>query len=459
MEKRNGVLYGVSVGPGDPELMTLKAVRCLEKCPVIAAPQTAGGRMLALDIARGAVGLDGKTILPLRFAMSRDPEMLRASHEEAARAVKEYLDAGQDVAMLNLGDVSVYATFGYLQEILEAEGYKTGTSRGRGTGRTGDEGADEIGPSAAGDAGRTGRRRASGPQCDGLQLRPAGRGGLARPVCLRCQPSGGLFCNDLSKGRVTDMVHFVGAGPGAPDLITRRGAALLADADCIIYAGSLVNPALLGLAKPGCAIYNSAEMTLEQVLDTIRAAEQAGGTTVRLHTGDPCLYGAIREQMDALDADGIPYDDTPGVSSFCGAAAALCAEYTLPNVSQTVIITRMEGRTPVPEAEQLAKLAAHGATMVIFLSIGLVDKVQQALLSSGGYRSDTPAAVVYKATWPEQKVVRCTVSTLAEETRKNGITKTALIVVGDFLGRDYDRSKLYDPAFTTEFRQGTEAGK
>ncbi len=255
------------------------------------------------------------------------------------------------------------------------------------------------------------------------------------------------------------MVHFVGAGPGAPDLITRRGAALLADADCIIYAGSLVNPALLGLAKPGCAIYNSAEMTLEQVLDTIRATEQAGGTTVRLHTGDPCLYGAIREQMDALDADGIPYDDTPGVSSFCGAAAALCAEYTLPNVSQTVIITRMEGRTPVPEAEQLAKLAAHGATMVIFLSIGLVDKVQQALLSSGGYRSDTPAAVVYKATWPEQKVVRCTVSTLAEETRKNGITKTALIVVGDFLGRDYDRSKLYDPAFTTEFRQGTEEGK
>ena len=163
--------------------------------------------------------------------------------------------------------------------------------------------------------------------------------------------------------------------------------------------------------------------------------------------------------VSTADADGIPYDDTPGVSSFCGAAAALCAEYTLPNVSQTVIITRMEGRTPVPEAEQLAKLAAHGATMVIFLSIGLVDKVQQALLSSGGYRSDTPAAVVYKATWPEQKVVRCTVSTLAEETRKNGITKTALIVVGDFLGRDYDRSKLYDPAFTTEFRQGTEAGK
>ena len=252
------------------------------------------------------------------------------------------------------------------------------------------------------------------------------------------------------------MVHFVGAGPGAPDLITRRGAALLADADCIIYAGSLVNPALLGLAKSGCAIYNSAEMTLEQVLDTIRAAEKAGGTTVRLHTGDPCLYGAIREQMDALDADGIPYDDTPGVSSFCGAAAALCAEYTLPNVSQTVIITRMEGRTPVPERETLARLASHGATMVIFLSIGLVDKVQEALLQ-GAYTPGTPAAVVYKATWPEEKIVRCSVGTLAESVHAAGITKTALIVVGDFLGTRYERSRLYDPAFTTEFRKGADA--
>lgn len=255
------------------------------------------------------------------------------------------------------------------------------------------------------------------------------------------------------------MVHFVGAGPGGPDLITLRGAELLGRADCVVYAGSLVNPALLGLVRESVPVYNSAQMTLEQVLEVLEETHRRGGDTVRLHTGDPCLYGAIREQMDALDADGISYDDTPGVSSFCGAAAALCAEYTLPNVSQTVIITRMEGRTPVPEAEQLEKLAAHGATMVIFLSIGLVDKVQQALLESGGYRPGTPAAVVYKATWPEQKVVRCTVSTLAEETRKNGITKTALIVVGDFLGENYERSKLYDPAFTTEFRQGTEAGQ
>ena len=249
------------------------------------------------------------------------------------------------------------------------------------------------------------------------------------------------------------MVHFVGAGPGAPDLITQRGAALLQKADSIIYAGSLVNPALLGLAKPECAIYNSAEMTLEQVLETIKSNEAAHKTTVRLHTGDPCLYGAVREQMDALDAWGIAYDDTPGVSSFCGAAAALNAEYTLPGISQTVIITRMEGRTPVPAREKLAALAAHGATMVIFLSMAWVDKVQAALLQ-GAYTEGTPAAVVYKATWPEEKIIRCTVGTLQQSARAAGITKTALIVVGDFLSAEYERSKLYDPTFTTGYRKG-----
>ena len=251
------------------------------------------------------------------------------------------------------------------------------------------------------------------------------------------------------------MVHFVGAGPGAPDLITRRGAALLQTADCIIYAGSLVNPALLGLAGPDCAIYNSAEMTLEQVLDVMHRMENASKTTVRLHTGDPCLYGAIREQMDALDADGICYDDTPGVSSFCGAAAALNAEYTLPTVSQTVIITRMEGRTPVPERERLASLAAHGATMVIFLSAGQLERLSARLIE-GGYAPETPAAIVYKATWPDEKVVRTTVGGLAEAGAREGITKTALITVGGFLGDSYERSKLYDPAFTTGFREATK---
>ena len=251
------------------------------------------------------------------------------------------------------------------------------------------------------------------------------------------------------------MVHFVGAGPGAPDLITLRGAELLKKTDVVIYAGSLVNPALLGLAKEGCAVCNSAEMTLEQVLDVMKDAQEKKLDLVRLHTGDPCLYGAIREQMDALDALGIPWDDTPGVSSFCGAAAALGAEYTLPGVSQTVIITRMAGRTPVPEGESLEKLASHGASMAIFLSAGMQEQVQAALLAGGAYGEDTPAAIVYKATWPEEKIVRCTVGTLAAAGDAAGIWKTAIILVGGFLGRSYERSKLYDPEFTTEFRQGT----
>lgn len=252
------------------------------------------------------------------------------------------------------------------------------------------------------------------------------------------------------------MIHFVGAGPGAPDLITVRGADLLRRADCVIYAGSLVNPALLGLTKPGCAIYNSAELTLEQVLDRMREQEANHRMTVRLHTGDPCLYGAVREQMDLLDRENIPYESVPGVSSFCGAASALDAEYTLPGVSQSVIITRLAGRTPVPERESLAALAAHGATMVIFLSAGMLPGVQQALLQGGAYTETTPAALVYKATWPEEKVVRCTVGTLAACGQENGISRTALVLVGDFLGSRYDRSRLYDPTFTTGYRKGTD---
>ena len=251
------------------------------------------------------------------------------------------------------------------------------------------------------------------------------------------------------------MVHFVGAGPGAPDLLTLRGAALLERAGCIIYAGSLVNPALLARAKDGCVLYNSAEMTLEEVLAAIQKAETAGADTVRLHTGDPCVYGAVKEQMDALDALGIPWDDTPGVSSFCGAAAALGAEYTLPGVSQSVIITRLAGRTPVPERESLAALASHGASMVIFLSAGMLDRVQAELLAGGAYAPSTPAALVYKASWPEERLARCTVGSLAAAGEEHGIRATALVLVGDFLSPGgYERSKLYDPAFTTGWRQG-----
>ena len=251
------------------------------------------------------------------------------------------------------------------------------------------------------------------------------------------------------------MVHFVGAGCGAPDLITVRGARLLSEADVIIYAGSLVNPELLKYAKAGCAIHDSAYLTLEQVIAIVREAEAAGKTTVRLHTGDSSIYGAVREQFDELEKLGIEYDVCPGVSAFCGAAASLKAEYTLPDVSQTLIITRMEGRTPVPQREKIRSLAAHGATMVLFLSTGLLEGLQAELMA-GGYAPETPAAIVYKASWPEEKQFRCRLCDLAETARQNHITKTALILVGGFLGDAYERSKLYDPGFTTEFREAEQ---
>ena len=222
----------------------------------------------------------------------------------------------------------------------------------------------------------------------------------------------------------------------------------------IIYAGSLVNPELLNYAKESCEVFNSAEMTLDEVIEQMIKAEKEEKMTVRLHTGDSSIYGAIREQMDRLDDEGIEYDVCPGVSSFCGAAAALKAEYTLPDVSQSVIITRMAGRTPVRDDESIASFAAHGATMVIFLSTGLLKELSKELVK-GQYSEDTPAAIVYKATWPDEQVFRCTVGTLAETVREAGIKNTALVTIGGFLGDDYDRSKLYDPAFTHLFRTGT----
>ena len=252
------------------------------------------------------------------------------------------------------------------------------------------------------------------------------------------------------------MIHFVGAGSGAPDLITIRGKNLLEKADVIIYAGSLVNPQLLDYAKEGCQIYNSALMTLEEVLEVMFKAEEEGKMTVRLHTGDPCLYGAIREQMDVLDEKGIEYDSTPGVSSFCGAASALDLEYTLPDVSQSVIITRMAGRTPVPTKESIESFAAHQATMVVFLSTTMLEELSERLIA-GSYSADTPAAIVYKATWEDEKKFICTVGTLAQTARENDIRKTALMIIGDVVTHThYTRSELYNPAFTTEFREATK---
>lgn len=250
------------------------------------------------------------------------------------------------------------------------------------------------------------------------------------------------------------MVSFIGAGPGDPELLTIKGKRLIDSADIIIYAGSLVNPKVLADAKKDARIFNSAGMTLEEVLDVMQKGEAAGKKVVRVHTGDPAIYGAHREQMDALDRMGISYEVIPGVSSFLATAAALKKEYTLPGVSQTVILTRMEGRTPMPEGEKLLDLARHRATMVIFLSVGMLEEMCATLRQA--YRPDTPAAVVYKASWEDEKIVRGTLTELPQKVKESGIRKTALTVVGDFLGDDYELSRLYDKTFTHEFRKGVE---
>ncbi|MGE4577435.1 MAG: precorrin-4 C(11)-methyltransferase, partial [Candidatus Methanomethylophilaceae archaeon] len=248
---------------------------------------------------------------------------------------------------------------------------------------------------------------------------------------------------------------FVGAGPGDPELLTIKGKKIIDSADVIIYAGSLVNPAILDGAKKSARIYTRAEMNLDEDIEVMKDAESKGLRTARVHTGDPAIYGAIREQIDRLDSLGIESAVVPGVSSAFAAAAALKKEYTLPDISQTVIFTRMEGRTPMPPREKLQDLAKHHATMVIFLSVGFLEEMSHQLIA-GGYAEKTPVAVVYKASWPEQKIVAGTLKDIAKKVEDSGIKKTALTVVGDFLGDGYSLSKLYDKGFTTEYRKGTE---
>lgn len=255
--------------------------------------------------------------------------------------------------------------------------------------------------------------------------------------------------NDMIK------VHFVGAGPGAVDLITVRGMELLKKADVVIYAGSLVNPKLLDYAQ-NASIYDSSRMTLENVLEIIEKSSKCGKEIVRLHTGEPSIYGAVREQMDALDKLGIEYDSCPGVSACFGAAASLNLEYTLPEVSQSLIITRMAGRTSVPEKESIESFAVHNATMAIYLSASMLEELSKRLID-GGYQKDTPAAIVYKATWPEEKKFICTVQDIAKVAKENNITKTALIIVGDVINTsNYEKSRLYAADFSTEYREATK---
>ena len=255
------------------------------------------------------------------------------------------------------------------------------------------------------------------------------------------------------------MIHFVGAGPGSPDLITVRGKQYLEEADVIIYAGSLVNPQLLEYSKDVCTIHNSAKMTLDEVIAVMKAAEADGKITVRLHTGEPSIYGAVREQMDELDSLLIPYESCPGVSACFGAAASLNIEYTLPGISQSLIITRMEGRTKVPPKESIASFASHHASMAVYLSTGLLGKLTESLIE-GGYVAETPAAIVYKATWPQEEAYVCTVATLEQTAREHNITKTAIVLVGDVIAhRHYEKSRLYAPDFSTEYRKASVESK
>jgi len=251
------------------------------------------------------------------------------------------------------------------------------------------------------------------------------------------------------------MITFVGAGPGDPELLTIKGKKAIDSADIIIYAGSLVNPAVLDSAKKDAEIHNSAYMNLDEVIDVMKEGESKGLKVVRVHTGDPSIYGAIREQIDMLDELHIDSEVIPGVSSFLATAAVLKKEFTLPSKSQTLILTRMEGRTPVPPKEKLIDLAKHNTSMVIFLSIAFIDELAKTL-KEAGYKGTTPVAVVYKATWPDQKVLIGTVDDIAEKVKGSGIDRTALTVVGDFLGDEYELSKLYDRNFTTMFREAKE---
>lgn len=249
-------------------------------------------------------------------------------------------------------------------------------------------------------------------------------------------------------------VYFVGAGPGDPELITIKGYKLIKEADVIIYAGSLVNPEVMNERKKEAKIFDSASMSLEEIISIMVKSIKNNKNVVRLHTGDASLYGAISEQINELNKKKIDYEVIPGVSSFLAAAASLKKEYTIPGGTQTVILTRLEGRTPVPERERLENLSKHKASMAIFLSVHNIDKVVEKLLKN--YEKTTPAAVVQKASWHDEIIVEGKLSNISEKVKENGIKKTALILIGDFLGRQEGRSKLYDPTFTHEYREGSK---
>lgn len=249
-------------------------------------------------------------------------------------------------------------------------------------------------------------------------------------------------------------LSFVGAGSGDKELITLKGYKRLQKADVVIYTGSLINTQLLEYCKQGCELHNSATMNLQEIIEVIKKNVENKKYVVRLQTGDFSIYGSIREQIEELNKYNIEYELIPGVSSFLGAASSLGVEYTVPEISQSLIITRQAGRTPVPEKEKISSFAKHNTSMVIFLSVDKIEDIVKELTVEGGYKLDTPCAVIYKATWDEEKIVTGTLQDIATKTKQSNITKTALILVGDFLGNEYNNSKLYNKKFAHEFRSG-----
>ncbi len=481
-----GKLYGIGVGPGDPKLLTLKAKEILENVQAVAYPvKEKGEESTAYHIAAQAADLSGKQIIEIEFKMDKDRQKREACRRAAAKLLASYLDQGLDIGMITLGDVSVYSTYTYVNQMLAQKGYETeivpgipsfcgGAAKAQISLAEGNESFGVI-SSLKGEtqleaaletfdnlvvmkAGSSVKKIAAKLAAMGLESHGAvlSNVGMADEYIgpLDTDRDYGYFTTLIIKKKedVPRMVYFIGAGPGDPQLLTIKGKKYIDRADVIIYAGSLVNEHVLDDRKPEAVVYNSAYMHLDEVIGVMKEAEAAGLMTARVHTGDPSIFGAVREQMDALDALHIPYEVIPGVSSFLGAAASLKKEYTLPGVSQTVILTRMEGRTPVPEGEKLADLAKHHATMIIFLSAGMMETLVGTLREV--YPEHTPAAVVYKATWEDEKIVIGDLTNISEKVKAAGITKTALTIVGDFLGDEYELSKLYDKTFTTEFRQG-----
>ncbi len=495
-----GILYGVGVGPGDPELMTLKGQQILGDVAAVFAPKSkSDGDSLALKIVEQYVG-KGSQVSELIFPMTSDSDELDKAWTRAADAVLKILRAGNDAAFITLGDPSTYSTFSYLvravhrQEAdVEARVIPGVTSFAAAAAETAQplvEGSDalkvlplvteadldrledETGAVVFLKAGRRTAKilealRRTGRIDSATVARRLGMEGesvLSANAFEQRKETGDEYLTIVlspapvvetvtdAKGSKRGMVHFIGAGPGAPDLITMRGATVLSESPVVIYAGSLVNPEILKHASPDADVYNSASMDLEEIIEVMVNTTKEGNDIARVHTGDPALYGAIQEQISELKQRDIEYKIVPGVTSLFAAAATLGRELTQPELAQTVIVSRIEGRTPVPGTESLASLAAHQASLALYLSVGSIERVVGEL--AAGYPMDTPAAVVYRASWPDEKIVEGTLADIAHKVKVAGITKTALILVGRFLQAEGRKSKLYDPAFTHEYRDG-----